>query len=160
VEQGAEQPLRALLDAVAADTPAPGAGCVTAWTGALAAALLQMVAAYAGSDDIVARAAELRAELLAAGETELHAYEPVLEARRLPSDDTTRSEKLKAALQSASDSPKVIARAASEVAELAAMVADESRPDVRGDAITGELLANAAARAAAVLVEVNSVSGA
>lgn len=159
MDDTAEQSLRELLDAVAAHTPAPGAGCVAAWVGAFAAALLQMVAAYAGNDEIVARAAELRAELVAAGEQELHAYEPVLEARRLPADDPTRAEKLEAALKSASDSPKAIARAASEVAELAASVADASKPDVRGDALTGELLASAAACAAAALVEINSASG-
>jgi methenyltetrahydrofolate cyclohydrolase len=156
VAGSADRSLAELLDEVAARTPAPGAGSSTAWSGALAAALLEMVAAYTGSEEIVARAAQLRADLLAAGEQELHAYDPVLEARRLPAEDPTRSEKLQAALARASDPPRAIARAAAEVAELAATVADDARPDVRGDALAGELMAQAAARAAAVLVETNA----
>jgi formiminotetrahydrofolate cyclodeaminase len=160
VETPAEQPLRELLDAVAACTPAPGAGSATAWAGALAAALLQMAAAYAGDEAVVGRAAELRAELLAAGEQELDAYEPVLEARRLPAGDPTRAQTLKEALVRASEPPRAIARAAAEVAELAASVASESRPDLAGDALAGEVLATAAARAAATLVDINLASGA
>jgi formiminotetrahydrofolate cyclodeaminase len=156
----ADRQLAELLGDVAARTPAPGAGCTAAWSGALAAALLEMVAAYTGMEEIVARAAELRAELLAAGEQELHAYDPVLAVRRLPADDPTRAQKLRAALTQASDAPRTIARAAAEVAELAAAVAGDARPDVRGDALAGELLAQAAARAAAVLVETNAAGAA
>jgi formiminotetrahydrofolate cyclodeaminase len=160
MEPSAARPLQELLDAVSAPSPAPGAGCVAAWAGAFAAALVEMAATYAGAEEIVTRAAELRAELLAAGEQELDAYAPVLDARRLSKDDPNREGRVREALARASESPRTIARAAAEVAELAAWVAGDSEPDIRGDALTGELLANAAARAAATLVDINLASGA
>lgn len=144
-----------LLAAVAEDTPAPGAGSAAAWTGALAAALLEMVAGYAGAHAAARRAPELRARLLEAGKEELHAYEPVLAAARLEPGDPSREALLLTALSDASDSPLAIARAATEVAELAAAVAAQSKPALRGDAIAGVLLADAAAQAAARLVEIN-----
>jgi formiminotetrahydrofolate cyclodeaminase len=48
-----------------------------------------------------------------------------------------------------------IAEAAAETAVLGAAVLDTARPSVRGDALAGCLLAEAAAAAAATLVEIN-----
>jgi formiminotetrahydrofolate cyclodeaminase len=93
--------------------------------------------------------------LLDAGESELRSYEPVLLAMRLPADDPARAERLANSLSAASDAPLAIARAAAEVADRAASVAADSKPAVRGDAIAGVVLAEAAVRAAAHLVEVN-----
>jgi formiminotetrahydrofolate cyclodeaminase len=106
-----------------------------------------MVAAHAGAAPAAGRGAALRAALLEGAERELHAYEPVLRARD--------AERRRAALSAASDSPLEIARAATEVAELAAATAAQSKPALRGDAVTSVLLAEAAARAAVALVEVN-----
>lgn len=106
-----------------------------------------MVSAYAGLDDVRTRATVLRAELLDAGERELHAYAPVLSAR-------SEQERLEA-LSAASDVPVAIARASSEVAELGAQVVGQSKPALKGDAVAGVLLAEAAARAAARLAEIN-----
>ena len=136
-----------LLASLAERSAAPGAGSAVAWSGALAAGLLEMVALFAGLDDVAARGSALRGELLDAGERELHAYEPVLSAT---SDDERR-----AALSAASDTPLAIARAAAEVAELAAEVTERSKPALKGDAAAGVLLAEAATRAAARLVEIN-----
>jgi formiminotetrahydrofolate cyclodeaminase len=114
-----------------------------------------MAARYAGADEPAARAATLRAALLAIGETELSSYKPVLEAGRLPREDPSRAERLGAALGAASESPLAIARAAAEVADLGAAVAARSKPALAGDAVTGVLLAEAACRAAARMVEIN-----
>jgi len=48
-----------------------------------------------------------------------------------------------------------IARVAAEVAELAAEAAGGGNPYLRGDAVTGVLLAEAACRSASLLVELN-----
>jgi methenyltetrahydrofolate cyclohydrolase len=136
-----------LLGALAEHSPAPGAGSAVAWSAALAAALLEMASTYAGLDDVRARAAVLRGELLEAGQLELHAYEPVLAA----SSDQERRE----ALSAASAVPVTIVRVSSELAELGARVVNESKPALKGDAVAGVLLAEAAARAAARLVEIN-----
>jgi len=106
-----------------------------------------MVASFAGEGETAARGAVLRGELLDAAERELHAYEPVLAAA---TDDARR-----AALSAASDAPLAIARAAAEVAELAAAMTERSKPALKGDAAAGALLAEAATRAAARLVEIN-----
>jgi formiminotetrahydrofolate cyclodeaminase len=117
----------------------------------MAAGLLEMVSAFAGADDVADRAPVLRKQLLEAGERELHAYEPVLEA--------TTPDARREALSAASESPLAIARASAEIAELAARVAAESKPALKGDAVAGVLLAEAVTRAAARLVEIN-LSGA
>jgi hypothetical protein len=106
-----------------------------------------MVAAFAGDENAAARAPVLRAELLEAGQCELHSYEPVLAA--------ATPEACAEALSAASEPPLAIARAAAEVAELSARVMGESKPALKGDAGAGVLLAEAAARAAARLVEIN-----
>ena len=51
--------------------------------------------------------------------------------------------------------PLAIAEAGAEAAEIGLEVVRGSNPRVRGDAITGVLLAEAAAAAAAALVEIN-----
>ena len=151
----AERPLSELLAEVAAHTPAPGGGCASAWAGALAAALAEMAASFLDDAPAAGRAAVLREELLASGERELHSYEPVLEAYRLPKTDPTRSAHVRAALSEASATPLAIARACAEVAELASAAAEKSNPSIRGDAVAGALLAEAASRAAGRLVEIN-----
>lgn len=101
------------------------------------------------------RSTILRGELFEAAERELHSYEPVLEAMRLPAGSPERADAVARALSDASETPLAITRAASEVAELAARVTARSKPALRGDATAGVLLAEAAARAAARLVEIN-----
>jgi formiminotetrahydrofolate cyclodeaminase len=150
-----ERPLAELLNALAERSPAPGAGCATAWAGALAAALLEMTAAFADDAAALARSHELRTLLLDCGEQELHSYEPVLAAVRLERTDPTRPERLAEALSEASETPLAMARAAAEVAELAAGVAARSKRAVSGDAVAGVLLAEAASQAAVKLVELN-----
>jgi len=148
-------PLDELLAALSEHTPAPGGGSAAAWTGAMAAALLQMAAAYADADETAERAAALRAELVELGERELHSYEPVLAAQRMPAADPSRAERIASALSEASQSPLAIARAGAEVADLAAGVAEQSKPALAGDAVVAVLLAEAATRAAGRLVEIN-----
>lgn len=158
----ADQPLGALLGFVASTDPAPGAGSSSAVAAALAAALLEMTASIeAGREDaavdaeVAPRAAELRARALELADTEMSSYAPVIEAQRLPAGSPERAERLKAALAEASRSPLAITETAAEAAELAARVAAAAKPAVRGDAIAGALIAEAAATAAAGLVEVN-----
>ena len=155
MEPSVEPSLGELLSALSEPSPAPGAGSAAAWAGALAAALLEMTAAITGAQGAAGRASFLRAQLLASGDEELTSYEPVLAAARLEAGDPTRDARLQAALSDACEAPLSIARAAAEVAELAADVAAQSKPEVRGDAIAGVLLAEAANQSAARLVEIN-----
>jgi methenyltetrahydrofolate cyclohydrolase len=157
VEDVSNQSLEDFLAAVAEDTPAPGGGTSSGVTAALAASLVEMAARIGSKHDspgeggAAGRAAELRADAIRLAEAELTSYAPVLEAQT-PADRTT-------ALDAASEPPAQIAEAAADVAELGAEVASSSSPAVRGDALTGVILAEAAATAAARLVSTNITSG-
>jgi formiminotetrahydrofolate cyclodeaminase len=151
MEELSKQPLDALLESVAAATPAPGGGSSAGVAAALAAALVEMAARLAPSDRAAQQAGALRARALRLAEEELSSYAPVLEAR----DDRERE----LALAAASEPPAQIAETAAEVAELGVEVAASSSPSVRGDALTGVVLAEAAASAAFRLVEINVGSG-
>jgi methenyltetrahydrofolate cyclohydrolase len=139
------------LAAVAEATPAPGGGTSAGVVAALAAALVEMSAGLGGRSDVAERAAGCRLHALELAQEELTSYAPVLEA-------TGESERSRA-LAAASEPPARIAEVAADVAELGADVAGSASAAVRGDALTGVILAEAAAAAAARLVEVNVGSG-
>jgi formiminotetrahydrofolate cyclodeaminase len=158
--------LERLLEDVAAATPAPGGGCATAWTCALAGSLVEMTAAFTirrpdladrheRMEEIVARARSLRTAALELGERELGSYEPVLRALRLPKDDPDRAIRLGAALSEAAQTPFELARVGVEIAELALEAAGTGAPHLRGDALTGVLLADGACQSAAQLARIN-----
>jgi methenyltetrahydrofolate cyclohydrolase len=158
----ADRPLSDLLAEVAAPAPAPGGGCSVGWTCAIAAGLVEMAAgitlareARASLEDTSRRARELRAEAVALAELELHAYEPVLRALRLPRTDRGRAAQLDAALAEAAETPVGLARCAAEIAALAAELGRSATRHVQGDAIAGLLLAEGAAQAAARLARIN-----
>lgn len=154
----AERGFGDLLDDVAARTPAPGGGSSSAWAGALAAALTEMAASFAPGgrmEAIAARAGALRVDLLELGERELTAFEPVLEAMRLPRSDPARTSRIAAASSEAAQSPIEVARAAAELAELASEVAATGNPNLIGDARAGALLAEAVCRSAVQLARIN-----
>ena len=151
-----KQTLEGFLDSVAASTPAPGGGSSAAVAAALAAALVEMAArigsATGGAPSSAAeQASTLRARALRLAQEELTSYAPVLEAR----DEHERE----LALAAACEPPAQIAETAAEVAELGVEVAESASEAVRGDALTGVLLAEAAASAAFRLVEINVGAG-
>ena len=119
-----------------------------------------MAAAFThGREEVGRRAGELRGRALELAEIELHAYEPVLAALRLPREDPQRDARVRAASIEASRSPLEIAQVGGELAELAADLARTGNRNLAGDAIAGALLAEAAAQAAARLVAINLADG-
>jgi methenyltetrahydrofolate cyclohydrolase len=110
-------------------------------------------------EDVARRARELRGRALELADIELHAYEPVLEALRLPRDDPQRAERVDATRAKASESPLEIAEVGAELAEMAAGLARTGNQNLAGDAIAGALLAEASAQAAARLVAINLTEG-
>jgi formiminotetrahydrofolate cyclodeaminase len=162
----ADQSLHDLLDAVAAQQPAPGGGCSAAWSGALAAGLVEMAAAFTLAQpryarahprmlDVRRQAKVLRRRLVELAERDPDGYAPVLAAMRLAPKHPEREQRLDAARSQAAETPLHTAEAAAEIAELAAETARVGNPKLQGDAIAGALLAEAACRAAARLVEIN-----
>lgn len=127
---------------------------------ALAAALVEMAARFTpDSDELAHGITALRERALELAEVELHAYEPVLDALRLPREDPERAARVDAAQTEASRSPLEVARIGAELAELGAKLAKTGNPNLAGDAIAGALLADAASQAAARLVAINLTEG-
>jgi len=143
---------------VAARTPAPGGGAVAAVTAASAAALVAMAARFA--DESAGPAEALRARLEPLADADAAAYTEVLAAYRLPADDPTRRTRITDALATATEVPRQVAAAATEVAALAERLVADGNPNLVGDARVGQLLARAAAEAATALVEINEAAAA
>lgn len=135
------------LDEVAARTPAPGGGAVAAMTAASAAALVSMAARFSSADETAKTGDELRAHLVQLASDDAAAYTAVL---------ATQGKARQEALRHATEIPRAIVSAALEVATLAHGLVENGNPRLLGDARVAELLAEAAGKAAAVLVEINT----
>jgi methenyltetrahydrofolate cyclohydrolase len=161
-----EQPLAGFLDSVASGEPAPGGGAVAAVAVALAAGLCSM-AAHLSADyladaaELAVRAERLRERVAPLAQEDATAYGRVLAASRTSDsgDPDARRERIRGALYGAADVPLAVAEVGATVAEIAARLAREGNPNLRGDAVAAALLAEAGARAAAVLVEINMAAG-
>jgi formiminotetrahydrofolate cyclodeaminase len=151
-----DRPVRGFLDQLAARTPTPGGGGAAAVTGAMAAGLVGMAARFSArqlpeAGDLADQADELRRRAAGLAEADARAYTSVLETLRLPREADPRRE----ALLDAAVVPLEIAELGARVAQLAVRVAEAGNPNLRGDAVTGAVLAAASARSAACLVDIN-----
>ena len=143
--------MRGFLDELAARTPTPGGGGAAAVTGALAAGLVAMAARFSaarlpGAGDLADQADELRRRVTDLTDLDARAYQSVLEAG---------SGQRREALHGAAVVPLEIAEIGARLAAMAARLAEVGNPNLRGDAVTGALLAAASARSAACLVDIN-----
>jgi methenyltetrahydrofolate cyclohydrolase len=151
-----DRPVRGFLDQLAARTPTPGGGGAAAVTGAMSAGLVGMAARFSArqlpeAGDLAGQADELRRRAADLADLDAQAYTAVLEALRLPREAGQRRE----ALLGAAVVPLEIAELGARVAQLAVRVAEAGNPNLRGDAVTGAVLAAASARSAACLVDIN-----
>lgn len=149
-----------LLDRVAAPSAAPGAGAAAAMAVSLGAALTAMAAGLSGrhlpdADRLVARALQLQEQAQPLGQRDAVAYGEVLRERGRPREDPERADRVREALSRAADIPLEIAVIGVAVMELASDVVQRGNPNLKGDALTGCLLAQSAVRAAVVLVQLN-----
>jgi methenyltetrahydrofolate cyclohydrolase len=153
--------VRGLLDEAASESPTPGGGALAALTGALAAGLVEMAARnspeWALRGAAIAQAKVLRERLAELAPLNDEVYEHALAALRLPAAvaGDSRNELIGSSLERAAAFPLAIAEAASNVAELAAVVSEDGSPAARADATAAAMLALGATRAAAHLVEIN-----
>ena len=154
--------VRDLLDAIRSDTPMPGSGAVAAVAVAMAAALCAMAARLSrghwdGAAGAVAQAEALRERVLPLPDANAQVYAEALSALQAAErpEGPARDDLLGATLARAADVPLRIAEAALDVAELAALLARDGNPAVRGDALAAAFLAEAGAHSAASLVAVN-----
>jgi formiminotetrahydrofolate cyclodeaminase len=176
-----DEPVRGFLDQLAARTPTPGGGGAAAVTGAMAAGLVAMAARFSatrlpgtrlpgaglpGAGELADQADELRRRLAQLADEDAQAYAAVLEALRRPGEAGRRQEpqrqetqrreaQRREALLGAAVVPLEIAEIGARVASMAARLAEAGNPNLRGDAVTGAVLAAASARSAACLVDIN-----
>jgi len=154
-------PFEELLDTIAAETPAPGGGSVAAFVTEMAASLAAMVARFSHDWDsatgAVAQAETLRHRAAPLASEDAMAYENVLTALRMPKElePEVRDALIGETLSRAADVPLEIAECAASVSQLSAEIAARGNPTLRGDAAAASILASAAARVAANLVEIN-----
>jgi formiminotetrahydrofolate cyclodeaminase len=156
-------PFHELTSRLASHDPVPGGGSASAYAGALAAALVSMVAELTPDDPLAeplgARARERMAELTDLAQTDADAYARVVVARRMPkATDAEREERraaLRRAMADAASAPLRIAEAAAAVLELVEQLAPIGNPNAASDVgVAGELAA-AAFRGAVLNVRIN-----
>ena len=163
-------PLKDFLDRLASDAPTPGGGTAAAVTGAMGAALVEMVAALTLSKDkfadshaavrvIADAAAAARAELLALAREDAEAYDAVVAARKLPKgtdeEKAARSGALAAANRRATEAPMHTARAAVKLLALVPDLVEKGNPNAASDAGSSALLLEASCVAALLNVGIN-----
>ncbi|MFA5897446.1 MAG: cyclodeaminase/cyclohydrolase family protein [Thermoplasmata archaeon] len=168
-----DQTVEEYLASVAAATPTPGGGSVSALAGALSVALSRMVAGLArgktGYEDvqgdlerIEARAAPIQARLEALIEEDSAAYELVLRAMRMTKatdpEKAARVEAMQAAYREATKVPLEIVERCVEALEVAQAAVEKGNRGASTDAGVAILLAEAAIRGASLNCRVNLAS--
>lgn len=166
----ADLTLKDLLEQTAAGTPVPGGGSLAAMTGAVGAALAEMVARltagrakFAAADaemrTLAERAQTLRGALLADMERDAAAYTAVMQAFQLPRDTAAekqrRTEAVQTALEHAARVPLAVAEKALAVMELAQTAVRSGNPNAASDGAVGAMLARAALQGACFNVRIN-----
>jgi len=157
------------LEELAGANPVPGGGSAAALAGALAGALVAMVArltigrkAYAAVDEraraILGEADGLRGELRRLVDDDAAAYTRVSAAYKVPKDDPARGAAIDAALLGAALTPLEVVRRAARLGELAREIGTIGNKNARSDAKVAEELARTAVIGAVENVRVNVAS--
>jgi formiminotetrahydrofolate cyclodeaminase len=158
----ADMALDHLLEAFSDADPVPGGGGAAVVAVALAASLCAMTARLSGrhaehAPDIAVEALSIRDEMVPLCDEDARSYRAVIAASRAPvepdPDDDRR--RLADALSAASDVPMATVKAGARLARLAALLAQEGNPSLRGDAVVAAHLAGAGAQGAGALVQIN-----
>jgi glutamate formiminotransferase/formiminotetrahydrofolate cyclodeaminase len=159
-----------LLEALADGAPTPGGGSAAAYSGAMGAALVAMVARLTLNKkkyedvqeqmlSILDEAEVLRKKLTAGVEKDAVAFERVMSAFRLPRDSeehtAVRSGAIRHATIYAAEVPLETAQMSVRVMELAYQAAQIGNPNAMTDAGTGAVLAQAALTSAGYNIRIN-----
>jgi formiminotetrahydrofolate cyclodeaminase len=158
------------LDAVAAPTATPGGGSVSAFAGALAASLGQMVAGLSRKQKSQAAFVnqlsealdQLRctaAELAEAIDRDAASYDAVMAAYKLPQESTdekrAREEAIQQATRGAAEVPLQVAERSVALFERLGQLASIAAASMKSDLEVARLMAAAGARGALANVEIN-----
>lgn len=161
------------LEMLASGTPTPGGGSAAAYAGAMAAALVAMVARLTVDKKkfvevrdrmqaILSHAEGLRASFLSAVQQDAAAFDEVMAAYRMsketPKEKAARKEAIERAMTHAAAVPLQVAGQALETLSLAAEVAQKGNRNAVTDAGSAGAMAAAALHAAAMNVRINAAS--
>ena len=156
----------AWIDALASASPTPGGGSAAALAGALAAALVAMVArltigrkAYAAVEPearaVLADAEQLRGELRRLVDEDAAAYEGVSHAYQIPKGDPRRAQAIDDALLAASRPPAEVVKRARRLLALAQTLEQIGNKNALSDVRVAGMLARTAIDGATENVNVN-----
>ncbi|ATW25170.1 cyclodeaminase/cyclohydrolase family protein [Candidatus Formimonas warabiya] len=161
---------REFLDELAAQSPAPGGGSVSALAGSLGGALVSMVARLTvGKEEfnpvreemheVVARAEELRSRLTGLIDRDTEAFNRVMGAYRLPkgteAEKGARAQAIQEAMKNAALLPLEAAACCLDVLHLAREVVAKGTPNALSDGGVAALMAYAGLRGALFNVAIN-----
>lgn len=158
------QTIEKFLEEVSSKAPTPGGGATSAVAGAMAAALVSMVAklGVAKNEDfkeIEEKAEKLREELLELADEDCQVFENVMKAYRLPKESDKqqeiRNKKIQEALKEAAQVPLETARKSVAVLKLASFCAQKGNQNAVSDARVGIELATAAVYGSLENVRIN-----
>ncbi|MFT7457695.1 MAG: formiminotetrahydrofolate cyclodeaminase [Planctomycetota bacterium] len=165
-----DKPVQNFLDDLASKASTPGGGSAAAIMGAMAAALVSMVANLtigkknyeeidAEMQTWLAASEELRHQLTDMVKADVEVFDQVMAAYGLPKeteeDKTARFSSIQSALKSATDVPLACAKLCGDVIKLCKPMAEKGNTNVISDAGVAVLAANAALRSAALNVYIN-----
>lgn len=163
----------AFANETASESPAPGGGSISAYMGALGAALGTMVANLsahkAGWDDRweefsrwAEKGQQIKDELLWLVEEDTHAFNKIMEAFSLPKNSEAEKLSRKQAIQEATryaiEIPFRTLKKSFEIFELCEAMIHEGNPNSVSDAGVGVLCARAAMHGAFLNVKINATS--
>ncbi len=162
--------LSEFAEKAASESPAPGGGSVSAYTGALAAAMGTMVANLSahkrGWDERwehfsnwAVKGNALMVQLLHAVDEDTHAFNAIMEAFGMPKDSAEEQAARKAAIADATRHaalvPLKVAQLSAQCFDLCAAMVKEGNPNSITDAAVGALCARTAVRGAVLNIQVN-----
>ncbi len=160
------------LSAAASSAPTPGGGSVAAFTGALSAALLQMVGSltvgkkkYADVEEeikqLISKANQQMEQLKKLAYQDMDHFNTFMQVLSLPKDTAeqakVRDEKLQCALKEATETPMAAAAAGLELLKLACRVAEIGTKTAVSDAGVAALLADAMIEASLITADCNLI---
>lgn len=163
--------VKGFADETSRESPAPGGGTISAYMGALGAALGTMVANLsshkAGWDDRweefsnwADKGQKIQAELMVLVDEDTEAFNRIMEAFGLPKktdeEKAARSAAIQAAILFATQVPLHTMQASFKVFELCKAMAEEGNPNSVSDAGVGVLAARAAVLGAGLNVKINA----
>ncbi len=165
--------IRDFMKTLSDGTPTPGGGSVAALSGAMAAALIEMVArltrgnrkfesAWVDMKETLRKVEPLRQRLLQLADEDSIAYNEVIEAFRLPKENASQKEQRKAAVQKGFQKSALVPleglKNLLELSRAAVVAVDKGNPSSITDAGVGLQLIRAAAAGVAYNIRINLTS--